>query len=140
MSFISEAIEEASQSSGCNVTPLDDSESRSIRDCVESKYASSSGSLPLWERLVGEESKYDPDGWKVIGEFPCRSMVTIFFDKENEGTMYRVNSCNDVVKIISECPGFVFYVTDAECDFVLCHNDHDYLIGAGSAKEWVGFR
>lgn len=140
MSFIKDAIVEASNTSGCTLELRTEEESKVIRNCIEEKYASNSGVLSLWERLEGEASRYDPDGWKAIGQFPCDDMVTIFFDREDEVVMYRVKSCLDLVKLLSECPGFVFYLTDDKCSFLLCHNDHDYLIGAGSAKDWVRVR
>ena len=119
------------------LTPV---ESDYVRNCVEKKYAPLKGLTPLWECLEGEASKYDPEGWKAIGEFPFKNKVTIFFDKENEPTMYSANNCNDVVELLSECPGFVFYITDDNYSFLLCHNDHDYLIGAGTAADWVSDR
>lgn len=140
MSFIKDAIVEACNATGCSVTQLNNEESTTVRTCIEEKYAASHGQSPLWERLEGECSKYDPDGWRAISEFPFDNMVTMFFDKENETTMYSMNSCRDVVRLLCECPGFVFYITDVNCSFLLCHNDHDYLIGSGTAKDWVGRR
>lgn len=140
MSFIKDAIEEAYNAIGCSVAPLNDEDAMVIRKSIEETYAGSHGQSPLWERLEGDLSKHDPDGWRAIADFPFEGRVTIFFDRENETTMYSVKSCSDVVNLLSECPGFVFYLTDGECSFLLCHNDHDYLIGAGAAKEWVGSR
>jgi hypothetical protein len=138
MSFIEEAILEACSATGCQVRQLNRDESMAIWKCVEDSFTAYHGQSPLWERLEDDLSKYDPDGWRAIGEFPYDGRITLFFDKNNETTMYSINNCSDVVKLLSECPGFVFYITDANCSFLLCHNDHDYLIGAGIAKDWVG--
>jgi hypothetical protein len=32
---------------------------------------------------------------------------------------------------------FVFYITNLSFTYLLCFNDHNYLIGSGSAKEWI---
>jgi hypothetical protein len=138
LSFIKDAILKASSVMDCQAKQVSNNESSTIRKHIEEKYAATHGQSPLWERLEGDLSKYDPDGWRKIGEFPYDDKVTLFFDKNNETTMFSVNSCKEVVSILSECPGFVFYITDAKCSFLLCHNDHDYLIGAGVAKNWVG--
>jgi hypothetical protein len=42
-----------------------------------------------------------------------------------------------VVSLLSECFGFVFYVTNERLEFILSQNDHDYLLGAGTARAWV---
>lgn len=138
MGFIRNAILDASNATHCAVVQLNDEESVRIRNCVEEKYAAGIGQLPLWERLKSDFSKYDPEGWRVISDFPFDNRVTMFFDRESEANMYSISSCKEAVKILSECPGFVFYITDEGCSFLLCHNDHDYLIGAGSAKDWIG--
>jgi hypothetical protein len=137
MGFIKDAVIDASNAVGCSIVQLSREESERVRACVEEKYATGFGGLPLWERLSSDCSRYDPDGWRMIADFSLGNRVTFFFDRESESVMYSVASCGDVVKILSECPGFVFYLTDEDFDFLLCFNDHDYLIGAGSAKDWV---
>lgn len=137
MSFIKDAILEAVESTQLELKEVDAQASTSIRQEVEKLYASTKSSQPLWERLTDDASRHDPEGWKAIGDYPYKNMVTMFFDYENESTMYSLNNCKDIVSLVTECPGFVFYVTNEDCSFLLCHNDHDYLIGAGEAKNWV---
>lgn len=137
MSYIKDAIVEAVESSHIKVQEVDASASISIRLNIERLYTEYRSTQPLWERLSDDVSKHDTDGWRAIGDYPYDNTVTIFFDEKSEGTMYYLNSCKDVVTLISECSGFVFYVTNNDCSFLLCHNDHDYLIGAGEAKDWV---
>jgi len=138
MSFIKDAILEAVESKQFKVQEVGAAASTSIRLNIERLYTEKRSPKPLWERLADDASKHDPEGWRAIGDYPYENTVTIFFDEENEGTMYSLDSCKDVVNLISECPGFVFYVTNSDCSFLLCHNDHDYLIGTGEAKGWVG--
>lgn len=137
MGFINDAIEEACSVTGILAEKISVEKSSEIRKCVEDRYTGNRRDTPLWERLEEDNSIYDPNGWKTIGEFPYNDKIMIFFDIENESAMYSVISCSDLVKLLSECPGFVFYLTDAKCSFVLCHNDHDYLIGVGTAKDWI---
>jgi hypothetical protein len=39
--------------------------------------------------------------------------------------------------ILGECTGFIFYLTDLNFTYLICFNDHDILIGAGAAIDWV---
>lgn len=136
MTFISEWILQAVDAVGCNITALNERESIRIRTCIEEKYAGK-GLSPLWERLNDTISEYNPEGWRGIGVFPIESKIIMFFDKNDETTMYLLNNGSDLVALLSECPGFIFYITDDQCNFILCHNDHDYLIVTGIAKNWI---
>lgn len=140
MGFIKDAVLSASNALGCSVAQLNSEETATVRVCIERKYSHGNGGSPLWERLSGDCSSYEPDGWRAISEFPFFSRVTMFFDRDDEATMFSIATGNDVVRILSECPGFVFYLTDDKFSLLLCHNDHDYLIGAGAAAYWVGNR
>jgi len=135
--LIKESIEEAKKTTGCAVEKLSDKSTLSIRMCIEERYTVGNRNAPMWERLEEKVSVFDPEGWRTIANFPFNNRVMMFFDSEDESAMYSIHSCKDVVKLLSECQGFVFYLTDSKCNFLLCHNDHDYLIGAGTAKEWV---
>ena len=137
MNFVKDAISQAIESTKLNLREVDAQLSSSIRQEVEQLYGEKKSSQPLWERLTDDVSRHDPDGWKTIGDYPYQNKVTMFFDYENESTMYSLNNVKDVTRLLSECPGFVFYVTNDELSFLLCHNDHDYLIGAGDAKNWI---
>lgn len=137
MSFIKDAISDAIELNHFVVEEIELQASTSIRAKVEAKYSIGVSSKPLWQRLVRDASRYDPEGWRRIGDYPYESKVTVFLDEGDENTMYSLDSCKEVVNLISECPGFVFYVTNENCSFLLCHNDHDYLIGSGAAIDWI---
>ena len=140
MKIIQNSIEKAKRITRCSVENLNDKSTALVRSRIESLYAEGPSYKPLWERLNEQVGVFDPDGWKTVEKYPFNDNLLMFFDLDNEKTMYLFSSIGDVVKILSECPGFVFYLTDCECTFLLCHNDHDYLIGAGDAKGWVSSR
>lgn len=122
----------------CKGILLTDIEVAQVRESIEKLYAVKKGSfLPLWERLIQEQSIHDPNGWKVIENYHCDGEVIMFFDQPCERTMFRFNSIEDVVMVLNESPGFVFYLTDDNFSFLICQNDHDYLIGSGRAASWV---
>jgi hypothetical protein len=78
-----------------------------------------------------------PDAWQWLDEYLGPDPVFLFYDSHDEQTVLRVAHGSDVVRILGECFGFIYYVTNESLDYLLCENDHDYLIGAGAAKPWV---
>ncbi|UQA58580.1 hypothetical protein [Polyangium aurulentum] len=78
-----------------------------------------------------------PDSWIWVEEYLSTEPVLFFYDDERERSVFRFRSGQDLVRVIKECYGFVYYVTNETLDYVVCHNDHDYILGAGKAKAWV---
>ena len=137
MSTIGAWISKAVKSKGLDAAVLDSPTADAIRRRIEGLYATPSASKPLWERLTDHAGVHDPEGWKLLANYPHEGRVLLFFDWDDEAAIYSAKDCTEVAKLLSECPGFVFYVTDELCGFLICHNDHDQLIGAGQAKPWV---
>lgn len=77
-----------------------------------------------------------PDSWEWVNEFVGDEPVILFYDWPNERTMFRTHG-KDVKAILANCFMFVFYITNESYDYLLAQNDHDYIIGAGTAKPWV---
>lgn len=57
-------------------------------------------------------------------------------EKGNLASVY-IQDIKLIPDIIKELPYLVFYVTNEETEFLICLNDHDYLIGCGTAFDWV---
>ena len=137
MGLVREWISKAVDSDRLDVCQADDSTAASVRRQVEALYATPAAGRPLWERLLDSDGEYDPEGWKRIESYPHDGRVLLFFDPQEEPAVYSARNCREAVGLLSACPGFVFYLTDELCSFLICHNDHDHLIGAGKAKAWV---
>lgn len=120
-----------------HVTELTAEETERIRSTIASLYLSNQTSHPIWERILEWQSIADPDGWRLIAEYVDDSVCVLFFDADEEMSMFRFGSGEDLQEVLGNCAGFVFYVTDYECSYLLCHNDHDYLIGCGKARSWL---
>jgi hypothetical protein len=136
MSYIEESINEAKSRVGCSVTKMDTSSADDLRRRFIKSYCDSNSS-PLWERVKENTSVFDPNGWKKIANFPYCGKVIMLFDEETERGIFSFCNFNDIVKTLSESIGFVFYLTNSNLDFLICHNDHDYLIGSGIASDWI---
>ena len=135
--FIDTAIRNVSTTMGINAQKLSKQEQSTIREEVERSFSYKISRDPLWERLSDDASIFDVNGWLLIKDYPYQGRVILFFDKEDEPSMYSIQNCKEAIDLIGECHGFVFYLTNSTVDFILCQNDHDFLIGAGMGKEWV---
>lgn len=114
--------------------PLSDSESRATLSALTTSYAAA-GRGPLWERLRDAESLQSRDGWKHAGFLDEPARLLVF--QGNRVFGYRLRRATDLPKLLEECYGFEFYVTDDEVTYVVVFNHHDMLIGAGRAAAWV---
>ena len=114
-------------------------ESEILRNNVMGKYSSAQSSF-LWEKIIDCVSIQDQNAWMLIEEFLFNSSFIMFFDKGVDETMIELNPSTQLTKILEDCPGFVFYITNIDYTYLLCFNDHDFLIGAGSASKWDIFQ
>lgn len=104
---------------------------------IEEKFAQSSGKSPLWERLISSTSVHDMNGWQYIASFVNKQPILVFFDETQDSTAVLVNDGGNLTNILAECTGFIFYITNQNCDYVICFNDHDVLIGSGTSEQWI---
>jgi hypothetical protein len=89
----------------------------------------------LWETLRSRASKRRASGWQDIGQFVGENACVMLI--EDGQNAYECTSGKVLTKLLEECPGFEFYVTNHEGEYLLCHNHHNYLLGCGSAEDWV---
>ena len=89
----------------------------------------------LWERLLNTESYVDADGWKIMGTLIGNKKCILFLDEER----FCLKISNGILlqKILEETYNFVFYITDQRLSYLLCHNDHDFVIACGDARNWI---
>ncbi len=101
----------------------------------------------LCERLGVDVARYWPwqdvdaasvqrdDGWMRIANYVGTEPCLLFLD--GAGTIWRLASGSDLLRVLEECPGIEFYVCDEAASYLLCHNHHDFVIGWGTAGAWV---
>ncbi len=51
--------------------------------------------------------------------------------------IWKFGSGYDLLRVLLECPALEFYVCDEDGSYLLCSNDHDFIIGWGTARPWV---
>ena len=91
----------------------------------------------LWEAFHGDIARRRSDGWSLICDYPEPSPILLFHD-EGEFRGYEFSSPEDLRAVLAETAGFEFYVTNERAEFVLCHNHHDFLVGVGECRQWLG--
>lgn len=124
--------------SGCHAELMDAAFSENLRSRMEAKFLDQNSSSFLWERFQESSSIYDPNGWARLSEFGHMGEVYLFFSRDDESGFWKIGNLQDLVEILGECGGQEFYICDQDMNFVICHNHHDYLIAAGTARDWLG--
>ena len=82
---------------------------------------------------TGSRIRYD--GWERMAEFVGTAPCIVFSRYAEE--IYRLRNGDDLRTVIGESFLSESYVCDEAATYLLCHNDHDYLVGWGAASDWV---
>ncbi|MEM9411239.1 MAG: hypothetical protein AAGA30_09005 [Planctomycetota bacterium] len=138
--FLKTWLSEAAITTGKILTQLPQTEAKFIFQTIRNKFAAPNTSLPcaaLWHILHSNESCRKQDGWKDVCKYVGESNAYLCVQQDDIADVFTVNSGNELRLLLGECPLFEFYVTNLNFEYLLCFNDHDYLIGCGTAAEWV---
>lgn len=107
-----------------------------IRNKIESTLAVDNDG-PLWDRLHSYSGIYDQYGWSLITNFTEGQPIIIFFEPHLDKSIIYLKNSQMLSAVLGNCSGFVFYIANLACDYLFCFNDHDALLGAGTAEVWV---
>lgn len=136
--MIDEWIANAAREFGIDVVELPECEVDQLIRTIEERYVRlTARNCFLWEAFENSVSVRKVDGWKDLCEY-CQQAPNLLYREDSRNSGRRLTSGSALKKLLSECPGFEFYVTDSTVEYVLCHNHHDYLIGVGRCVEWLG--
>ena len=130
MNSFSEEIVQSCREYDFSYSVFSEREAEEVLLEIESKFAKS-GELPLWERVADAQSIYDEYAWKRLGKIIGEQPIIIFFDSRRDSGVLKIDNGSKISKILSNCTGFVFYITNVQISFLICFNDHDVLIGVG---------
>jgi hypothetical protein len=97
--------------------------------------------FPIWENLVVDKCSIQSHmAWKFIGEMEFSNVEGPFilvFEQSTELGCFLFDSPTAISATLGECNPFMYYITNRSFEFLLCENDHDFLIAAGNAKAWM---
>ena len=94
------------------------------------------GTGPLWERLHESQGLHDANAWRRLADFVRTPSILLVHDSQGS-CGYRFETPAGLPRVLADCSGFEFYVTDGEGEYLLAFNHHDVLIGSGQAAQWV---
>lgn len=110
---------------------------QALYQTVLDKFALGVDKFPLWENLNDSESLQEKDGWLLIADFVGNEEVMLFLDRRSEKFAITLNGSKDLNKLLNNTFHFVFYITNINVDYLLCFNEHDFIIASGKAKLWL---
>jgi len=131
--FVSDAIRDAS----VNAQVLESSQREGVIAALRAQFHLKVETRAPWDDVASEGvGCHCPDGWRLIPQFVGPSKCLMFLSHAR--TIWQFGSGGDLLRVLEEAPSMEFYVCDPETTYLLCHNDHDWLIAWGAATAWAG--
>lgn len=121
---------------GARASIAADTTSADLFSALRAKFGAGKGGQ-LWEALAEKTSCWYREAWRWIAEYLDRESILFFAPGS---AVFELSDGVELVDVIGECSCFEFYVTDRALSFVLCFNDHDFLIASGDARSWLDRR
>lgn len=127
----SDFVLQGARDAGFKLTIVDKARAKEIRDRIQAAFGGRSRLGPLWERMPDMFSVQDQQAYRRLPEFFPRGPVYLFFDEDNDRTMFMAENSIELVAILGESQAVVTYVSDIELRGLVSMNDHDYFCAAG---------
>ena len=137
--FVKESIDEALQATGYRLEEMSTLESVFFRKRVWDTLTDGKEHWCLWESAAayGGFSIRESNAWEWLDEFLLLDEFYLFFDKDEDPTIYIFPQNQCFTKFQNEFPGYTFYITNKNLDFLIYQNDSDYLRCIGTAEPWL---
>nr|RNJ64599.1 MAG: hypothetical protein EDM05_35685 [Leptolyngbya sp. IPPAS B-1204]RNJ64666.1 MAG: hypothetical protein EDM05_35300 [Leptolyngbya sp. IPPAS B-1204] len=139
MGYLANEIENAAFTLGIEISKLPMNEVLEIRKKLAAKFSTESSSpwRLSYQNLKNTQSIHNQKGWSLIQNYVGANEVLLFVNPDEEKDIWRIPSGEALTAILSETVGFPFYVTSQDADYLFCFDDHDCLIAAGQAGQWI---
>ena len=128
---LSKEMIDAAKEQGLEVSLVDEAEFRSLLTRIEEEFLDERKTFPLWERMRNPKSQQDPDAWRKFDKLIGARKTVIFFEQDRDRNAVLLASGKATSQVLSECTGFVFYLTDLSGSYLAAFNDHDMLLTLG---------
>lgn len=136
MGFVRDWICAAANELHQQLRELAASETQDLIFRIRSQFCNSSTNRgPIWHDLKLHFGERWSDGWREVGKYVDDSPCVLV--EQTEPCAFRFANGIELTRLLGETPGFEFYVVDDSLSYLICQNDHDYLIAAGDAESWV---
>lgn len=132
-------IERASIELGICLQPLSLEESSRIRSTLAARFSNDPERPDLfsYQNMKDYEVIRSSESWVLATRIMPSSPVFFFLNPDEEVVVWRLDSTEDVHRILYESFGFPFYLARPDLSCVVCVDDDDYLLATGDARELV---
>jgi hypothetical protein len=89
----------------------------------------------MWESLDECVVLADEAHWETIGRCVGAQDVVLFFNGDDDRSMFRFRSGEDLAKVLGECFRFEYYVTNDACSYFIAVNHHNVIHAVGDIEE-----
>ena len=137
--FVKESIDEALEATGYRIEEMSSLESVFFRKKILETFSDGREHRALWESAGARDgfSVCDANAWQWLDDFLLPNEFYLFFDKGDDTTIYIFPENQSFTKFQNEFPGYIFYLTNKNLDFLIYHNDSNYLHCVGTAEPWL---
>lgn len=137
MADISNQVLHSAKEVNCEAREISLVERDKLIFLLKEKYSDKTDSPYFWETINNRFSIQNKESWAWVGEYsPNDKTFMLFLDNQNEtGVVFEKGMC--IPKVLWNCTGFEFYLTNHNVDYIIAFNHHDYLIASGMAEEWL---
>jgi len=122
---------------GAQVAVLPKDSSKALHEELLTRFSIRKSMTRIWEGMANAAVVRDPNGWRLISEFLKEAPVIMLFDIVDDSGALRFERGSDVTQVLAASVGFEFYLTNDSIEYILAFNHHDFLIGDGSARQWI---
>lgn len=122
---------------GITTGTYDFTATKKLYDEIYAKYHNGKDEYPLWDNLNNFSVVYNKDGWRLIRDFIAEKKCILFLEKADAEFVIELPDGLALNTLLENTAGFVFYVSNQDLNFLICFNDHDDLLGAGTAGKWI---
>lgn len=126
----------AAKRCGVTLAEIAPERAESLRKQVSQKYAHGNDSW-LWEALDECVVLIDEHHWDPVGECVAERELVLFFNGDEDRSMFRLDSGQDLSKVLGESFRFEYYVTDDATSYLIAVNHHNVIHAVGAAEAWL---
>jgi len=135
--YVKDILRSIKENDWSNIVALSEVECKNMFDVLSKKYADEKLSYyAFWERLIDYVSFRDARGWetipKIVGDKECIMLL-----EKDKRFGVRIPSGDLLFKLLEDTFTYVFYVTNNEMDYLMCFNDHEFVLSCGEAPNWL---
>jgi len=120
-----------------NVSPakLSEAERDDVVRNLRSQLTVNVEALRPWDATNAPSGVHTTSGCELVSNYVADTPCLVF--SPGATSVWKFANGADLLLFLKASPAFEFYVCDALATYMLCYNDHDFIIGWGQSTAWV---